>query len=236
MGSSNTLITISNIFQTTISSAFAIGVNSFLSPPSNQPADLISITSFENGFEVDTCTVFPSGLTASVFPNFTITSTTTLTVNSLVALRFNFTLTTTIDRNDYFRVVFPTGTTFSFSTPILGTSVYITPPTISGQTVEIHHSTAVSATQTYSSTYILVIQFFQAPPSTVPTQPILFSVVRNNYPIMTGSASLTAVADSLTASVTVANSQVLTSTSYTFSIPLAHPLSSSGMILVTLPS
>ena len=104
----------------------------------------------------------------------TITSSTTMIVNSFVQLRFNVTLAATINKNDYFRVVFPTGTTFTYSTPILGTAVYTEPPTISGQTVEVHHSSSVSPTQIYSaaSAYILVIQYFQAPPSTIPTQPI----------------------------------------------------------------
>ena len=53
---------------------------------------------------------------------------------------------------------------------------------------------------------------------------------------MTGSASLTAVADTLTASVSLANSQVWTSTTYTFSIPLGQSLSSSGLIKIVLPT
>ena len=125
----------SNIFQTTVSTAFAVGVNSFLSPPSNQPSDLITITSFEGSFEVDSCTVYPSNLIPATFSHIAITSSQTMTVNSLVPLLFNVTLAATIDRNDYFRIVFPTGTTFSYSAPILGTAVYTTPPTISGQTI-----------------------------------------------------------------------------------------------------
>ena len=159
-----------------------------------------------------------------------------MTVNKYVQLRFNFTLSASINRNDYFRIVFPTGTTFAYSNPILGTGVYTEPPTIAGQTVEVYHHSSVTPTQIYSGVYILVIQSFQAPPSTIPTQPIVFSVIRNGYPIMTGSTSLQASADTLTASVSVTNPQVLTNTSYTFSIPLTHALSSSGLIQITLPA
>ena len=184
---------------------------------------------------VDTCTVYPSNLIPSTFSSFTLAPTTAMPVNSLVPIRFDVSLSTAINRDDYFRVVFPVGTTFSFSSGIFGTANYVEPPTVSGQTVQIYHSSAVSASQTYSGNYTLVIQNFQAPPSTIPTQAIEFSVIRNNYPIMTGSATLTASAGTLTASVTPLVSRVWANTSYTFAIALTNPLSSSGLIKIALP-
>lgn len=84
-----------------------------------------------------------------------------------------------------------------YSSPILGTASYNNNPTVSGQTILIRHSSAISSTQTYSGPYTLVIQQFLAPPSTIPTGSITFSVLRNSYPIMTGSGTLTAVAAGL---------------------------------------
>lgn len=158
-----------------------------------------------------------------------------MTVNSFVALRFTAVLAVPINQNDYFSITFPTGTTFSYNL-IFGISFYSLPPTISGQTVLIYHNSTVTATFAKNSAYILTFQNFQAPPSTAPTQNIVFSVLRNGYPIMTGSSTLTAVSSTLTASVSVANTRVATLTSYTFSITMSNPLSSSGMIKITFPS
>jgi hypothetical protein len=77
---------------------------------------------------------------------------------------------------------------------------------------------------------------FLAPPSTIPTGSIIFSVLRKGYPIMTGSSTLTAVAAALSATASMNVTTVLATTSYTFSIPITQPLSSSGMIRITMPS
>ena len=95
-----------------------------------------------------------------------------MTINTAVALKFTFTLVATINRNDNFKITFPAGTTYSYSTGIFGTSLYTEPPTISGQVVEVYHSTSVALSQQYSSAYTLVIQNFIAPPSTEPTTAI----------------------------------------------------------------
>ena len=94
----------SNIFSNNVSSSFAIGVNNFLSPPSDQPSDAIIITSYSGSNRVDTCTVYPSGLIPNSFYNFSITPITTMTVNSQVALRFYTVLTAPINYNDYFSI------------------------------------------------------------------------------------------------------------------------------------
>ena len=217
-----------------MSSAFSFGVKNFLSPPSNQPSDSITITSFISTFRVDRCTIFPSGLVPSNFSSFSITPTDTMPVNSYVGLRFNVSLAVTINKNDYFSIVFPNGTTFSYN-QIYGTSYYKIPPTISGQTVLIYHSDTVLSSFDQNSEYIITFYGFNAPPSTLPTDPITFSVLRNGFPIMTGSASVTAISSSLSANVSVANKRVAALTSYTFNINMTNPLSSSGMIRITFP-
>jgi hypothetical protein len=155
-------------------------------------------------------------------------------VNSLVGLRFNVSLTVTINQNDYFSIVFPNGTTFSYD-QIYGTSYYKIPPTISGQTVLIYHSDSVIGSFSQNSEYIITFFYYNAPPSTLPTDPITFSVLRNGFPIMTGSASVTAVSSTLSASVSVTNRRVAALTSYIFNITMSKPLSSSGMIRITFP-
>ena len=217
-----------------MAAAFSFGVKNFLSPPSNQPSDSITITSFISTYRVDRCTVFPSGLVPSNFTSFSITPTDTMTVNSLVGLRFNVTLTVTINQNDYFTIVFPNGTSFSYN-QLYGTSYYKIPPTISGQTVLIYHSDSVISSFSQNTEYIITFFDYNAPPSTLPTDPIIFSVLRNGFPIMTSSASVTALSSTLSANVTAANKKVAVITSYTFSIATSNALSSSGMIRITFP-
>jgi hypothetical protein len=210
-------------------------VSNFLSPPSNQPSDAINITSYINGYKVDNCSVYPSGLVPNSFYNFSITPIGTMTVNSLVALRFGAVLSMTINQNDFLSIVFPNNTTFQYDN-IYGIYFYNLPPTISGQTVLIYNSATSSGTYTQNTAYIVTFQYFQAPPSTLPTSPIVFSILRSGYPIMTGSASLTASPGALTATATPTIFRVLAVTSYTFSITISDPLSSQGMIQVFLPS
>ena len=152
-----------------------------------------------------------------------------MTVNSLVGLRFTAVLAVPINRNDYFSITFPSGTTFSYNS-IYGISFYNLPPTISGQTVLIYHNSTVTRTFNQSTAYIITFQNFQAPPSTAPTDNITFSVLRNGYPIMTGTASLTAVSSTLNASVTLSNTKVATLNNYIFTITMSNPLSSTGTI------
>jgi len=218
-----------------VSAFFAFGVTNFLAPPSNQPSDSITITSYINAYMIDRCSAYPSGLIPNTFYSFSVTPIATMTVNTYVGLRFNAVLAVPINQNDYFSITFPTGTTFSYNL-IYGITFYSLPPTISGQTVFIYHNASVVATFAKNTAYIITFQDFLAPPSTYPTDKIVFSVLRNGYPLMTGSASLTAESSNLSASVTVANSKVSTVTSYTFTITMSNPISSSGAISITFPT
>lgn len=203
------------MFQTQVAAAFSFGVNNFLSPPSNQPSDAIVITSYSGTSKVDSCTVYPTGLIPNNFYSLTIAPISTMTVNSLVGVRFTAVLAVPINQNDYFEIVFPAGSTYTYNS-VYGISFYALPPTISGQIIQIRHDSSVSRTFTQNSAYILTFQDLKAPPSTLPTDPIVFSVLRNGYPIMRGSASLTAVAGSLTANASMAETEVAKNTSYTF--------------------
>jgi hypothetical protein len=106
VGSGGTLITASNMFSTTVSSAFSFGVGGFLSPPSIQPSDSITITTYMiisgTSYKVDTCNAYPSGLVASAFNTFTVAPVATMTVNSQVGLRFTANFSAPINQADYF--------------------------------------------------------------------------------------------------------------------------------------
>jgi hypothetical protein len=59
----------SNITQST---SLLLGVVNFLSPPTIQPSDQITINSYTDGYKVDTCFVYPSLLVPNNFVTLTI--------------------------------------------------------------------------------------------------------------------------------------------------------------------
>ena len=159
-----------------------------------------------------------------------------MTVNSLIPLAFYTSFVSTISQNDYFTLIFPTGSTYAYSS-VGGTGQPYDTPVIAGQSVQIKHLISASSVPLHSGDYTLVFRNFLASPSTLPTNNFTMTVYRNNYPILTGTANITAVADTLSnASAVPAVRTVLTTTSYVFTIPLTQPLSASGMIRITMPS
>lgn len=146
-------------------------MSNFLSAPSNQPSDAIVITSYSGTYKIDTCTVYASGLIPNSFYSFSIVPLTTFTVNTFVGLRFQMTLSMTINQADTFSITFPNGTNFVYSA-VYGTSFYST-PVISGQTVLISSDLSVTGTFAQNTDYTLTLTNFQAPASTIPTSPII---------------------------------------------------------------
>lgn len=231
--STNT-ISISNIFSTSVSAAFQLSFNSFLSPPTGQPSDPIVITSYTNSSKVDACTTFVTGLQPNTFNSLTATPSTTMTVNKMVGLRFDMGLADTVDQNDVFTIVFPTGTSFTYAS-ILGTGIFLT-PVITGQTVSISQDTTFLKTFSKNSNYTINFYNFKAPPSTQVSSPIVLRVLRNSYPKMTGSVTVQAVASTLNASVSAAVSTVWANTTYSFVVNISDSLSSSGTIKIVFPA
>lgn len=143
--------------------------------------------------------------------------------------------TMAINQSDYFSLTFPTGTTYTYNA-IFGTGYYLSPPSFSGQTVYIYPDPASSASSYAANTlYSLTFASFTAPPSTLPTSAITLQILRNGYPIMYGTSTLTATSSTLSASVAVTNRIVWASTTYTFTITTSNPLSNTGMIQITFP-
>ena len=92
------------MFLVVVSSEFSFSVDSFLTPPTNEPVDGIVITSYIDGSKIDTCTTYATGLTPSALSTITILTTggTDLTVNTEYTIRFNFSLVDTLSQADYF--------------------------------------------------------------------------------------------------------------------------------------
>ena len=62
-------VTVTNILAAPTTASFAFGIRQMSSPPTLQPSDAIIITSYSGIYEVDSCTVFASGLIPNTFTN-----------------------------------------------------------------------------------------------------------------------------------------------------------------------
>lgn len=104
--------------------SFSIG--NFNSPPSNQPVDIILVTTYTfAGYAIDSCNATVSGLSPKTIDStsFSIYKSDggDMTVNQQYSITFDVTLTDPMSSSDYITVVFPTGTTVvNFGTAIMG--------------------------------------------------------------------------------------------------------------------
>lgn len=229
-------ITATGLLTASTSASFSFGVVNFRSPPSLQPSDAITITSWTGSSKVDTCTAYVSGLTANSLTSFTITPTSTFYVNSQVPLSFNMAVPDYFNSYDDIRITFPSTITLVYSLAITKYQIDSTLTSVSGQTVTIYQRRVSISPYSPGSTYFLTLNSVKAPPSTETTGSITFEFIRNGYGKMVGTATLTAVANTLTGSVTPTVKTVWASTTYVFSIVLGDALSSAGMIKITFPS
>lgn len=68
---SSALVTLSNIVASALSggSTISFSINNFISPPTNQAADAITVTTYTGTSLIDTCNAYVSGLVAKVIPS-----------------------------------------------------------------------------------------------------------------------------------------------------------------------
>lgn len=65
------------------------------------------ITSLINGYAVDTCSVYVSGLIPNPFTNLVISPLATMAVNANIGIKFDITLSDFMSLNDIVSVIFP---------------------------------------------------------------------------------------------------------------------------------
>jgi hypothetical protein len=237
-------VTISNAFNAQIPAGgqFSFSINNFLSPPSAQASDPITITSYINGYQIDTCTDYVSGLIPNVIASNSITiqstSQTTFTVNQNYTIKFAFTTVDTVSINDYFIIQFPAGSSVVFSSGLLSgaTAINKVNATFSNNILTLYMNTS-STTKIFFAPYSMFINvgIYTAPPSTQTTSAFTITTMRNGFPTQIGTQTLTAIATTLTATVSSTSSVVNVNTSYTFSITINDALTSSGKLKITFP-
>ena len=179
-------MTATNIFATDNSQVFSFSINDFLSPPTNEPVDALTISSQLNGFDIDTCQVYISDLTPKTLTTIALASSSgsSMVVNTFYTIRFTFTLADTLSQTDYLTVVFPASTTMSFSTSTINSNF------------GVNASSSTYSSSTYTLTLRMInqgrtfgegtsLQFtvgsYQAPPSIQPTSDFTLTIWKNGY-------------------------------------------------------
>lgn len=224
--------------QTNSSLSFSIGP--LFSPPTTSPPDTLTLTSYSStGYQIDTCTTRISGLSPQSMSLSLSSSSSPLYVNSGTSLVLTFTLADTISRSDYFQLVLPAGSTFSFvaistiNLSIFSSSVaYIS----SNQTIVMRQAIS-SPTRFAGTTCTITIGRYVSPPSTLTTSPFLLQLYDiSNGLKMQGSATLTAVAKPYTLRVEPSSYFINKNASYTFTLTTQDRMLASGMLSIKIPA
>ena len=164
-------ITAQTLLTASTSALFGFGVTDFRSPPSLQPSDLITITSYEGTDQVDTCSLYVTGLQENPL-TVSITSTDPLNVNAVRVLKFSFTLPDYINNYDDIRITFPSSLAIQYSL-VAGIGSYDPALTsVTGQVITIVQKRLVSRLFNPATTYYLNLYNVKLPTSTKVTQDI----------------------------------------------------------------
>ena len=117
-------VTASNLFSAANTQAFSFSINSFLSPPTNQPVDSLTISSYIEGSPIDSCSVYVSDLTPKTITTLAISSSSgsSIIVNAFYTIRFTFTLTDTLSQTDTITLTFPDETSLVFSSSLINSN------------------------------------------------------------------------------------------------------------------
>lgn len=230
-------VTATSLFNSATTTQFGFQITGLISPPTTSSIyDSLTITTMTGGYQVDTCKVSVSSLTAnsltvSIGPN---TTTTTLQVNKNVTIRFSVTLSDSMSNLDTITIGFPSGS--KIFSPTLGGFLSFRAGVISGSTVSFAQNT--TTTRTYPAGYILNVSFstYTTPSSTQLTSGFTFSILRDDTLKMTGSGTLQVSMNTHTFTVTPSTAVINQNTSYAFSLVMTDPISSSGRIKIEFPS
>ncbi len=160
-------------------------------------------------------------------------------MNSLTSLSFHFTLTDTISRTDYFQVIFPIGTSFTF-TAIATTNLNLFSTGVTYNSTNltiIMRQASTSPTRFAGTVCTITIGRYTAPTSTKTTDSFTFQVYTSTGGLkMQGISTITATANIYNAAVTALNYNINKNTSYTFTLAILDAMLSSSMIQIKFPS
>ncbi len=223
-----------------MTSAFSYSISSLFSPPTTTPPDTLEIRSVSSsGDYIDICTTTITGLTAQPLSLTLSTSSSPLYVNSLTSLIFNFSLTDTISKSDYFQLTFPSGTTFSFvAIASSNLNLFSSGVTYNSTNLTLIMRQASTSPNRFAGTVCsITMGRYTAPPSTKITDSFSLQVYTSTGGLkMQGLATITATANTYTTTVGAASYNINKNTSYTFTVTTLDSMLSSSMIQVKFPS
>lgn len=156
----------------------SFSISNFYSPPSNQPADAIVVTTYTGSSSIDTCNAYVIGLIPQTIPStqFFITEINDqpIVVNQMVTIKFAITTLFIMSFSDYFVITFPSGTSINnFASAMLGGTLSFNQAssTYYNQVLTLY----LSGSGTLQAGQIFItISNFVAPPSTLTTDNFKF--------------------------------------------------------------
>ena len=165
-----------------------------------------------------------------------VPTSTTKTINTMIGLRIGFTLLDTVTSTDYFQVLFPIGTTVTYTTSLSTFSLSST-VTYSSSTGLLTFTQTTFSQIRYAGLYAnITFLSYKTPNSTKPSDPIVFTIMRNGNAKMRGSAIFTADPKVYSTAVYTNDTSINAYASYTISISLADALDKTGYIILSIPS
>jgi hypothetical protein len=99
-----------------------------------------------------------------------------LLINTATGLQINFNLTDTISKTDYFQVIFPTDTIFTYSAISSNLQIASVTYNSSNYTLSIRQSSAAPSRVAGTSCFVL-FRTYTSPPSTKTTSPIYLTIL-----------------------------------------------------------
>ncbi len=234
------MVAASNLFNSQVSTSFSFSINNFLSPPTGQPSDAITITSYVLGSKIDTCTTYVSNLTPKPMTSLSISSSNgTIFVNKQYSLRFTITVSDTISQTDTMTINFPTGTQLTFSASTVSSNFSVLPASSTYDSNSLNLNLYMQNQNRVfpaGSVLVLTMGTYTAPPSINPTGTFTFTFYQNLWPKMVGTATLTAASSTISGTVSMVSPIVNVNTSYVFSITTLDALTSTGKIKIIIPN
>ncbi len=156
-----------------------------------------------------------------------------LYINSATSLILTFTLVDTIAKTDYFQLVLPTNSTFSFiAISSSNISLFSSAVTyVSANTTLVMRQSSSSSTKYAGTVCTITVGRYNSPSSTKTTNPFLLQIYNSfNGLKMQGSATLTATAKTYGVTVAATSYLINDNTSYSFVVNITDSLLSTAMI------
>jgi len=171
---STQVVTISNAFTSIIPSGTNVRIvlGDLFAPPTTQSVDSLFVTTRDSSLHpINELSALVTGMVANSLLSYSMVSSLTgaFGVNNFVGgLRFSFVLPDTIRSSDYFQVLFPAGTSISYTTTTMSISFQSANYNAANLTLTIHQ-TASNPLFFEGKQIGLTFIRYRAPPSTQPT-------------------------------------------------------------------